>query len=98
MPLIQLLRHPRERVVHGTVGLVRVSSGWGAYGPGFINPQLIACLRAGQGGGTDRFAGDGSLTPHLVRLIRTFLQGREIMTSTKRGQQPEKGKVLNLIN
>jgi hypothetical protein len=97
--LIQPLRRPGERIVHGTVGLVRVSSGWGAYEPGIINPQFVACLRAGPSGGTDRFAADtvaytalSSLSSHIST------QGRENDDEHQGGIAARKGQGVQLIN
>jgi hypothetical protein len=70
------------------VGLVRGSSGWGAYEPGFDNPQFAARLSAAVAP-----AGLSSLTS-LSSHISTGRKGRR----TKGGQQPAKGKVLKLIN
>jgi len=92
----QLLRHPRERIVHGTVGLVRVSSGWGAF------HAFLRFLRTFCGWARRQtqivLPGMASHTPHLIRLVRTFLhKGGKMMTSTKGGQQPakEQGAQIN---
>jgi hypothetical protein len=55
-PLIELVRHPCERIAHGPMGLVRVPSGRGLMSRA---PTILP--------------GMPSHTPHLLRLVRTFL-------------------------
>jgi hypothetical protein len=95
---INSLRHSRERIVHGAVGVVVRIFQLRAYEPSIINRQFVACLRAGPGDGTDDFAGDAvahtvlsslsSLSSHISTRAGRVLKG---------GQQPAKGKVLKLI-
>jgi hypothetical protein len=102
MPLIQLPRHPRERIVHGTVGSVRVSSGWRAYELGFINPQFVACLRAAQAAPTV-LPGDAVVHTALNSLSSLIshisTEGQETMTSNQGGTAArKKAKVAKIIN
>jgi hypothetical protein len=87
-PLIQHLRHPRERIV--TVGLVRVSSGRGLVSRASSILNSSPVYEWDQASAQIVLPGIPSHTPHLVRLVRTFLHKGE--------QQPAKGKVSKLIN
>jgi hypothetical protein len=79
-PLTNSPRHPRKRIAHGTVGLVRVFSVSGLMSRASSILNSSTADKQDQQAAQTVLPGMPSDTPYLVRLVRlvrTFLQGRD---------------------